>query len=100
MSRLTTAISASILSLAAGLPSHTLHAATATALSPAITAALAASPAAASHDFTLDLGGQRFDPLINPPAASRGWERRGDAGHDLRLVQFNGPIQPEWLTGL
>lgn len=47
-------------------------------------------------DFMLDLGGQRFDPLVDPPAAAVSRA----AGAQLRLVQFPGPIQPEWLDAL
>ncbi|MDZ3822957.1 MAG: S8 family serine peptidase [Pseudoxanthomonas sp.] len=55
-----------------------------------------ANATAPQLDFTLDLGGLRFDPLVAAPAATR------DAGQgpDLRLVQFNGPMQPGWLDAL
>lgn len=53
-------------------------------------------PAAAQADFTLDLGGLRFDPLHAAPAATR---EAGD-GPGLHLVQFAGALQPGWLQGL
>ncbi|MCX7563423.1 S8 family serine peptidase [Xanthomonadaceae bacterium XH05] len=51
---------------------------------------------AAESDFLLDLGGQHFDLLTQPPRAAH---VMGE-GSDLRLVQFTGPIQPEWLQRL
>ena len=55
-----------------------------------------AATAAPDPNFMLDLGGQRFDPLVDPPAATVS----RDAGAQLRLVQFSGPIQPDWLEAL
>jgi serine protease AprX len=46
--------------------------------------------------FMLDLGGRRFDPRVDPQAAIA----TRHAGAGLRLVQFNGPLRPEWLEGL
>jgi serine protease AprX len=46
--------------------------------------------------FMLDLGGRRFDPLVDPHAATG----TRDSGAGLRLVQFSGPLRPEWLEGL
>lgn len=46
--------------------------------------------------YTFDLGGLRFDPLHALPAASA---PRG-SGADWRLVQFKGPVKPEWLARL
>src|SRR5690606_32645242 len=46
--------------------------------------------------FMLDLGGRRFDPLVDAHAATS--TRNSAAG--LRLVQFSGAIRPEWLEGL
>lgn len=65
--------------------------ATALGLSGAADATPSPDPA-----FMLDLGGRRFDPLVDTHAgtASR------DAGAGLRLVQFDGPIRPEWLEGI
>ena len=51
---------------------------------------------AADSSFLLDLGGQRFDLRTQPPQSAR---TMGE-GADLRLVQFNGPIQAEWLERL
>jgi subtilisin family serine protease len=47
--------------------------------------------------FELDLGGQRFDPLLAPPA-STATTQSGETG--WYLVQFRGPIKPEWLVHL
>jgi serine protease AprX len=50
--------------------------------------------------FTIDLGGQRFDPRRGDPALPAGWgEVRADAA-DLHLVQFTGPTRAEWLDSL
>jgi len=48
--------------------------------------------------FVLDLGGQRFDPLVAPPIPAS----NSPSGHeaDWHLVQFRGPIKPEWLNAL
>lgn len=56
-------------------------------------------------DFTLDLGGVRFDPLdadpALPPAWTRGLTARTTGPADaLSLVQFVGPTRGEWLSGL
>jgi serine protease AprX len=51
--------------------------------------------------FTLDLGGERFDPLVEmPPFALPGIQQTDPLSKDLRLVQFKGPIKNEWLSGL
>jgi serine protease AprX len=48
--------------------------------------------------FVLDLGGQRFDPLRDRVAATP--PKAGGSEPDFRLVQFHGPLKPEWLTHL
>ncbi len=51
--------------------------------------------------FTLHLGGERFDPLVDPPGSGRAagpWEHyQADPTGDFYLIQFAGPIRPEWL---
>ena len=47
--------------------------------------------------FVLDLGGQHFDPLLSRPTSSAPVQT---SGPDWRLVQFRGPVKPEWLTRL
>jgi hypothetical protein len=47
--------------------------------------------------FELVLGGQRFDPLDLPDAAGT---RDADPEGDFHLVQFDGPIRPQWLRSL
>jgi subtilisin family serine protease len=47
--------------------------------------------------FELDLGGQRFDPLLAAPATTA-ITQSGETG--WYLVQFRGPIKPEWLVHL
>lgn len=47
--------------------------------------------------FELTLGGERFDPLeIATPAAVR----RASPDGDFHVLQFKGPIRPEWLRSL
>lgn len=64
-------------------------------------AALALAPlsAAIAADLQLDLGGQRFDPLQSAPQFPDAWQR-SSAGRDFRLLQFDGPIQPQWLQAI
>ncbi|MFU8830723.1 MAG: S8 family serine peptidase [Wenzhouxiangella sp.] len=51
--------------------------------------------------FTLQLGGERFDPLVDSPgldrAAGRWADYRPDPAGDFYLVQFDGPVRPGWL---
>ena len=56
----------------------------------------------AAEDFTLELGGIRFDPHEREggellPAA---WRSDTSGGDDLHLVQWIGPVREEWLTRL
>lgn len=46
--------------------------------------------------FRLDLGGLRFDPADAAPASTR----EAAAGDDWQLVQFDGPVKPEWVDAL
>lgn len=51
--------------------------------------------------FELELGGTRFDPLIDGlPASSMAADQPITDGPDWRLVQFRGPIRAAWLAGL
>ena len=51
--------------------------------------------------YILDLGGERFDPLVAVPSFVLSNTQQFDpAGKDLRLVQFRGPIEDAWLNGL
>jgi serine protease AprX len=67
-------------------------------------APLAAAPK--TGDFTLDLGGRRFDPRAADPATlfPAEWRTdgaaRGEEAADLRLVQLNGPVQSDTLETL
>lgn len=79
---------AAILTTAAGLAATGFHSSHAHATDTAQVANLA---------FELDLGGFRFDPLVSVPTSSRA---SVGSGPDLRLVQFTGPIRPEWLSNL
>ncbi len=79
---------AAALAVAAGL------AATGVYPKPAQAAAPSAVP---DPSFELELGGMRFDPLVAFPGSAH---RATTEGPDLRLVQFSGPIRPEWLSRL
>ena len=51
--------------------------------------------------YFLDLGGERFDPLVEVPSfVSSNTQQLDPTGRDLRLVQFRGPIEDAWLIGL
>lgn len=51
--------------------------------------------------YTLDLGGQRFDPLTEQPAFTPSWSvTERQAGPDFQLVQMVAPIKAEWLHAL
>jgi subtilisin family serine protease len=50
--------------------------------------------------YTLDLGGERFDPLEGVPDPPAGWTRRDHGGPDLFLIQAVGPIRSGWLSEL
>lgn len=51
-------------------------------------------------DFTLILGERHFDPLTDLIAMESKWDDAGQSGDDLRLVQFDGPIQEAWVQSL
>ena len=63
-----------------------------------------ASPAAASPrqntSAQLLLRARAFDPLAHVPAGPAVITRADDGQPGLRLVQFPGPIQDDWYTGL
>lgn len=63
---------------------------------------LATSPllAAGSPDYTLDLGGLRFDPRAATPVPPAGWEEVVSGGADLHLVQLEGPVRAAWRQAL
>ena len=50
--------------------------------------------------FALTLGEQTFDPLAAPDVMPTAWSKALDEGDDLRLVQFDGPIQESWVDSL
>lgn len=49
-----------------------------------------------AETFALDLGGRVFDPRVDGAANARAYAD----GRALRLVQFDGPIQQQWLNAL
>jgi serine protease AprX len=54
--------------------------------------------------FSMHLGGQRFDPLVDSRGSDRAdgpWtDYQPDPTGDFYLVQFSGPIRPEWLQSV
>lgn len=51
--------------------------------------------------YILDLGGERFDPMVQAPVfLSPNAQQADPLSKDLRLAQFRGPIKDEWLGGL
>ena len=50
--------------------------------------------------FGMVIGASVRDPLSDPPDIGAWYQSAGLSGPDFRLVQFRGPIKPEWLTGL
>jgi len=52
------------------------------------------------QSFALTLGEQTFDPLAAPDVMPTEWSKALDEGEDLRLVQFDGPIQESWVDSL
>lgn len=64
-------------------------------IATALTApALSAASPLPDSAYVLDLGGERFDLRQRAPRYAR------EAGANLRLVQFIGPIQPQWLRDM
>jgi hypothetical protein len=61
--------------------------------------ALATSAPVAGAGYELDLGGGRFDPLVDPAPGPYSWHD-AVAGPDLQLVQFHGPTRQSWLDAL
>ena len=52
--------------------------------------------------YTLNLGGQSFDPLTQQPAFESAWAPREipSPSPDLQLVQLTGPVKAEWIADL
>lgn len=56
---------------------------------------------AVENPYTLNLGGQSFDPLGSPASFSSALSSKGDTnGAGMHLVQFFGPTKDEWLADL
>ena len=50
--------------------------------------------------FMLQLGGERFDPLSSGRAPGPWTDYQADPDGDFYLIQFGGPLRPEWLTSV
>lgn len=51
-------------------------------------------------DFSLTLGEETFDPMTQVLVMPTVWEMASQTDTDLRLVQFDGPIQESWVESL
>ena len=52
------------------------------------------------ENFVLTLGERLFDPLADEVVTQDKWNEISHGGTDLRLVQFDGPIQESWVESL
>ena len=63
---------------------------------------IAASPSKSSKaplfDYSITLGEEIFDPLVQMAPVQLEWGYSSQIGDDLRLVQFDGPIQESWVN--
>ena len=46
------------------------------------------------------MGEQTFDPLADAVVMQTEWNDVAQVGYDLRLIQFDGPIQESWVHAL
>ena len=51
-------------------------------------------------DFSLTLGEETFDPISQVVGIPTVWDVASQTGNDLRLVQFDGPIQESWVEAM
>lgn len=51
-------------------------------------------------DYAITLGEQSFDPLVDIVTIQDEWNDISNVSHDLRLIQFDGPIQESWVQSL
>ncbi len=49
------------------------------------------------YDYAITLGEQSFDPLVEMAPMPIEWGYSSQVGDDLRLIQFDGPIQETWV---
>lgn len=52
------------------------------------------------NEFALTLGEETFDPRLQVIVSPTEWEVASQVGNDLRLVQFDGPIQEAWVEAM
>ncbi|HIO52438.1 MAG TPA: hypothetical protein EYN32_02220, partial [Phycisphaerales bacterium] len=53
-----------------------------------------------NYDYAITLGEETFDPKFQVIVSPTEWEVASQEGNDLRLVQFDGPIQESWLADM
>ena len=51
-------------------------------------------------DYAITLGEETFDPQTKVITTPTEWEAVSQHGNDLRLVQFDGPIQESWIQAM
>ena len=54
----------------------------------------------AQLDYSITLGEDTFDPISKVITTPTEWEVVSQHGKDLRLVQFDGPIQESWIQSM
>ncbi len=51
-------------------------------------------------EFAITLGEETFDPIVKVVVTPTEWEVASQVGDDLRLIQFDGPIQESWIDAM
>ena len=65
-----------------------------------IAASTSKSDRSVEVDFALTLGEETFDPMIQLAPMPLEWGFTLQTGEDLRLTQFDGPIQESWVQAM
>lgn len=65
-----------------------------------IAASTSKSDRSVEVDFALTLGEETFDPMIQLAPMPLEWGFTSQTGEDLRLTQFDGPIQESWVQAM
>ncbi|MAI67848.1 MAG: hypothetical protein CMJ26_08240 [Phycisphaerae bacterium] len=67
-----------------------------------VASSFAAKPGqnASQRAYELTLGEETFDPRLQVIVSPTEWEVASQEGNDLRLVQFDGPIQESWIDAM
>jgi serine protease AprX len=67
-----------------------------------VASSFAAKPAqpVPQNEYALTLGEETFDPRLQVIVSPTEWEVASQVGNDLRLIQFDGPIQESWIDAM